>query len=311
MSDNVELSIIIPAYHSEDVINTTVEEIISSVEPWCTDYEIVIVNDGSRDGTYDTIRHLARDSGRIRAINLGKNFGQHNASLAGLSEASGRRIIILDDDGQHDPACIRSMCNELDQGADIVYVRYEEKIDPLHKNIGSWLNDKMSVQLLGKPVDLYLSSFKAMTRNMRDECLRFKGPFVYLDGILLRATHHIAIVPATHRATIKSEKSTYSLRLLFFLWLNMFTSFSIAPLRTIFLLGSAIGFMATVVIATMLVLYIIDPGYGGPRGWTTTFILVVLFGGLQLLAIGVIGEYIGRILLIVNNNPQYFVKERE
>ncbi|MBT6147143.1 MAG: glycosyltransferase family 2 protein [Gemmatimonadetes bacterium] len=311
MPDSVELSIVIPAYHSGDVIGTTVEEIISCVDPWCPEYEIIIVNDGSRDDTYDVIRELARNSPRIRAVNLAKNFGQHNASLAGLSEAAGERIVILDDDGQHDPACIQSMCAELAQGADVVYVRYETKIDPLHKNLGSWLNDRMSVRLLGKPTDLYLSSFKAMTQAMRDECIRFQGPFVYLDGILLRATHHIAIVPATHRPTIKSEKSTYSLRKLFALWLNMFTSFSIAPLRTIFLVGSAIGLAAVTVIVAMIALYIIDPSYGGPRGWTTVFVMIVLFGGLQLLAIGVIGEYVGRILLIVNRSPQHVVKERE
>ena len=311
MADPVELSIVIPAYRSGDVIGTTVEEIISCVAPWCSNYEIIIVNDGSQDGTYDAIRELSRSRSQIRAVNLGKNFGQHNASLAGLNEAVGQRIVILDDDGQHDPACIQSMCDELDQGADVVYVRYETKIDPFHKNLGSWLNDRMSVRLLGKPTDLYLSSFKAMTTAMRDECIRFQGPFVYLDGILLRATHHIAIVPATHRATIKGEKSTYSLWKLFSLWLNMFTSFSIAPLRTIFVLGSLIGLMALLAIVAMIALYLIDSTYGGPRGWTTTFVLVVLFGGLQLLAIGVIGEYIGRILLIVNRSPQYVVKERE
>jgi len=308
--DVIELSVVIPAYHSQDIIAKTVEEIISCVTVWCPDYEIVIVNDGSRDDTFEAIRDLARSHSRIRAVNLSRNFGQHNASLAGLNEAVGQRIVILDDDGQHDPSCIQQMCEELDRGADVVYVRYETKIDAAHKNLGSWLNDRMSVHLLGKPPDLYLSSFKAMSRAMRDECIRFQGPFVYLDGIMLRATHHIAIVPVAHRPTTKNQKTTYSLGKLFGLWLNMVTSFSIAPLRAIFLLGSVIGVLALVAILTMVAFYIFDPGYA-PKGWTTSFVLIVLFGALQLLAIGVIGEYVGRILLIVNQRPQFVVKERD
>jgi polyisoprenyl-phosphate glycosyltransferase len=308
--ETIELSVVIPAYHSEDIIADTVEEIVSAVSPWCPDYEIVLVNDGSRDGTYDVIEELARKSPRIRAINLASNFGQHNASLAGLHEASGRRIIIIDDDGQHDPASIREMCAELDRGADVVYVRYETKIDALHKNFGSWLNDRMSIHLLGKPPDLYLSSFKCINRTMQNECIRYRGPFVYLDGIILRATRHIAIVPSAHRPTTKSRKTTYSLRKLFELWLNMLTSFSITPLRVIFLLGCFIGCLGLVAILSLGVYRILDPSYA-PRGWTTSFILIVVFGAFQLLALGVIGEYVGRILLLLNKKPQYVVKEQD
>jgi undecaprenyl-phosphate 4-deoxy-4-formamido-L-arabinose transferase len=308
--ETIELSIVIPAYHSEDIISKTVDEIISSIADWCPKYEIIIVNDGSRDGTYDVICEVARNSPHIRAVNLAMNFGQHNASLAGLNEAGGKRIIIIDDDGQHDPASIREMCQELDRGADVVYVRYETKIDALHKNLGSWLNDRMSIRLLGKPPDLYLSSFKGISQTMRSECLRFQGPFVYLDGIILRATRHIAIVESVHRPTAKSGKTTYSLRKLFELWLNMFTSFSIAPLRVIFLLGCILGFIGLLSVVALAVFRFLDPNYA-PRGWTTNLILIVIFGAFQLLALGVIGEYIGRILLILNQKPQYVVKEQD
>ena len=145
---------------------------------------------------------------------------------------------------------------------------------------------------------------------MRNECLRYQGPFVYLDGIILRATRHISIVESTHRSTAKSGKTTYSLRKLFELWLNMFTSFSITPLRVIFLFGCITGFIGLVSTCSLVVFYVLDPNYA-PRGWTTNLILIVVFGAFQFLALGVIGEYIGRILLMLNRKPQYVVKEQD
>lgn len=308
-TESVDLSVVVPVYCSADIIGSTVEEIVSRVGPWCPSYEIILVNDGSPDGSYEAICHLAQESERIRVLDLARNFGQHNASMAGLNEARGQRIVIIDDDGQHDPACIRKMCEKLDEGADVVYVRYDTKIDAVHKNLGSWINDHMSTHLLGKPSEVYLSSFKAVSRTMRDECIRYRGPFVYLDGIILRATHHIAIVPARHRPTAKAKRSTYSLGRLLALWLNMFTNFSIMPLRAIFVFGGAMGVLAVGAILTMILLYISDPGYA-PPGWTTIFVLILLFGSFQLLAIGLIGEYVGRILLLLNQRPQYVIKSR-
>ena len=302
-----DLSIVIPVYCSKDIIWSTVTEIEETVSEWSTSYEIILVNDGSRDGTYEIIETMAKMSGHIRAYNLAKNFGQHNAIIAGLNFAKGRRIVIMDDDGQHDPKYIKPMIEELDKGYDAVFVKYEYKFYPKYKNLGSRLNDVMAVSLLEKPKGFYLSPFKAITEKIKNECIAYRGPYPYIDGLILTLTQHITAIPAVHRDT-KKESSTYSMKKLISVWLNMFTNFSVKPLRIIFIFGLVIGILSLGAIFVYSVLRIVYPEFA-PRGWTMIFLGIVMFGALQLISLGLIGEYVGRILLMLNNRPQYFVKD--
>ena len=302
-----ELSIVIPVYCSKDIIGTTVTEIEETVGEWSSGYEIILVNDGSRDGTYDVIMEMAKMSDHIKAYNLSKNFGQHNAIIAGLNFASGRKIVIMDDDGQHDPKYIKRMIEELDAGYDAVFTKYEHKFYSRLKNLGSHLNDAMAVALLNKPKGFYLSPFKAITEELKDACIGYHGPYPYIDGLILTLTQHITAISAVHRDT-KKASSTYSLKKLISLWLNMFTNFSVKPLRIVFIIGFAIGILSLGAMFGYSIVWVLYPEFA-PRGWTMLFLGIVLFGALQLVSLGLIGEYVGRILLMLNNRPQYFVKD--
>jgi len=251
---------------------------------------------------------LAEGSPRIRALNLMKNFGQHNAIMAGLHEASGEYIVFMDDDGQHDPAYIRPMIEKIRQGYDVVYTKYEEKAYGLFKNLGSKINDVMSTWLLEKPADLYLCSFKVVTRKVRDQIIKYPGPYPYIDGTIFTSTRNVAAIPAKHRGTEK-DASTYSLRKLIRHWLNMFTNFSVKPLRMIFFLGFFIGLGSFLLVAVLAALRIINPSWT-PPGWTMTAALILFFGAIQLISLGLVGEYIGRILLFINKRPQFVVRDR-
>jgi glycosyltransferase involved in cell wall biosynthesis len=303
----VDISIVIPVYYSKDIIESTVLE-IQSVLHGMFYYEIILVNDGSTDGSSDVIRKLAHNSPNIRSINLMKNFGQHNAIMAGLHEASGDHIVFMDDDGQHDPAYIPQMIEKIKQGYDVVYVKYDQKEYGRLKNLGSKINDIMSTWLLDKPADLYLSSFKALTRKIKDQILRYPGPYPYIDGAIFTSTRNVVSIPAKHRGTDKTS-STYSLKKLMEHWLNMFTNFSVKPLRAIFFLGFFTGIGSFALFLVLSVIKIINPSLS-PPGWTMIAALILFFGALQLVCLGLVGEYIGRILLFINKRPQFVIRDK-
>ncbi len=303
----LDLSIVIPVYCSKKIIENTVKEIEAAVSDWC-DFEIILVDDGSADGTLDVINQLAAVSKHIKAFSLLKNFGQHNAIMAGLHKVSGKCIVIMDDDGQHDPSYIRHMTDKINKGYDAVYVKYDKKFYGFLKNLGSRLNDAMSTSLLKKPPDLYLSSFKAITRDMSRQIIKYTGPYPYIDGIIFSTTSRVTSIPAKHRGTDKSA-STYSFQKLILHWLNMFTNFSIKPLRLIFSLGCLIGSGSLGMLIGLTYMRITDSSYA-PPGWTMLAILILCFGSIQLLCLGLIGEYIGRVLLLINKRPQFVMRNK-
>lgn len=303
---DVEVSVVIPVFQAAEVIESTVAELVDVLRGRIS-FELILVNDGSNDRSGDVIGSLAERMPRTRALNLMRNFGQHNAIMAGLHEARGKYIVMIDDDGQHDPACIPQLVAKLRQGSDVVYVSYEAKQYGAMKNLGSKINDVMSTALLDKPRDLYLSSFKAITSAVRDQIIRYTGPHPYVDGLILAATRNVATVPAVHRGTAK-RTTTYSISGLVGLWLNMFTNFSVRPLRTIFLLGSVTGLVSLVLAAALSANKIFRPDYA-PSGWTMLAVLLLFFGALQLMCLGLVAECVGRILLLVNRRPQFAVRD--
>ena len=306
-SDTVEVSVVIPVYFSEKNIQKTVSEIESVLNSRYT-YEIILVNDGSTDDSFNVIKKLAENSKSITALNLMRNFGQHNAVMAGLSETSGEYIICMDDDGQHDPTYIPLMIEKIKEGYDVVYTKYEQNVYGLSKKLGSNFNNFVSSWLLDKPSDLYLSSFKAMKKQVRDQITQYSGPYPYLDGIILTATQSFTAIPVKHRGTAK-QGTTYSFRRLVRLWLNMFTNFSVKPLRVISMIGS-ITFLISVLLMVGLSLLKIFSSYLVPPGWTMLAVLILFFGAIQLICIGLVGEYVGRILILNNKRPQFIVKEK-
>lgn len=306
----ISLSVVIPVYASSAILPQLVAQLSTALKNIpltspSSSFEVVLVNDNSPDDSWLVVKDLCAKHPWIKGINLRKNAGQHNAVLTGLRFAQGKYIVMMDDDLQHDPKDITRIVDKLNQGFDVCYTQFKTKQHALWKQIGSKFNDLVANQLLNKPRGLYLSPFKGVIRSVRDEMIQFKGPYVYLDGLILATTNRIATVEIDHHNRFDG-KSRYSLRKSVSLWLKMATSFSIIPLRIASILGllfSIVGFMAAIALVVQRFTF-----NAMPVGWSSLIVTVLILGGLQLLALGLIGEYVGRVLLHVNGRPQAIIE---
>ena len=303
------LSFVIPCYNSEKTIKIVVDEIVETVTAEKHyDYEIITINDGSKDNVIDVLYAVAEENPKIKVIDLVKNFGQHSALLTGLRHVSGDIIVCLDDDGQT-PAneCFR-LINALNDKIDVVYARYTVKHHSAFRNWGSRVNGLVSRYLIGQPKDLYMSSYFACKRYVADEVVKYDKPYPYLGGLVLRTTNNITDVVIDHKDRMVGE-SNYNLGKLFSLWLNGFTAFSIKPLRIASLAGafcSACGFIYAVVI---IIKKLIRPDI--QVGYSSMMASILFIGGMIMLMLGLIGEYIGRIYISINNSPQSVIKDKK
>ena len=302
-----EISVVIPVYGSATILPQLLERIEEALgpNPGQERYEVILVHDCGPDQSWPVIVDLALTRPWLRGIDLRRNAGQHNAIMAGLGLARGRFIVTMDDDLQHAPADIPCLVDALRGGADLCYARFPKKQHALWKRAGSWFNDIVAQWLLKKPPGLYLSPFRAFVSGLSDEVRRYTGPFVYLDGLLLQSTSRIAVVPVEHHPRLDG-RSGYSLRKLVSLWLQMATSFSIVPLRLVSLAGASASCFAFLMAVLVMVEKFRNPGLA--VGWTSLIVVILFMGGMQLLALGAIGEYIGRVLLNINMRPQYVVR---
>ncbi len=301
------VSFVIPCYRSEHTIGAVAEEIktsIAALEGY--DYEIVLVNDCSPDGTFKAISALAEKDSRITAVDLAKNFGQHAALMCGMRRSKGDIIVCLDDDGQTPADEVGKLLEKIEEGYDVVYASYENKQHSGFRNLGSALNARMTEIMLGKPKELALTSYFAAKRFIIDEMLRYENCFPYVMGLVLRSTRNICNVPVKHRAREEGQ-SGYNLGKLIGLWMNGFTSFSIKPLRFATYFGAftaCCGFLyALIIIIRFFTVHM------APLGWSSTTALLLIIGGIILLVLGLVGEYVGRIFMCVNSSPQYVERE--
>ncbi len=302
------ISFVIPCYRSANTISQVVEEIDNTmISRPAEQYEIVLVNDGSPDDVWHVLSDLSRKNGRIVAVNLAKNFGQHSALMAGYSMTKGDIIVSLDDDGQT-PACdVFKLIDSLSDTVDVVYASYIESHQSLFRRMGSGFAQHVNKIMLGISEDLPKgSSFFVMKRYVLDEVLKYEHSYPFVFGLVLRTTRNVKMIPIEHRDRISGE-SGYSMRRLFSLWLNGFTSFSVKPLEFgtyVGIIFSALGFiLATVTIIRK----IIDTSI--QAGWSSIFSVVLVIGGIIMVMLGLIGEYVGRIYLCINKTPQYVIKE--
>lgn len=303
----VELSIVIPVYRSDSILPHLVEKIfkVMSSAGLESKFELVLVNDASPDGSWEVIERLATRHGFIRGICLTKNVGQHNALMAGLGHARGEVVVIMDDDLQHPPEAILALREAIRAGYDVSYTRYANRQHELWKKIGSWFNDRVATVLLNKPAGLYLSSFKALHRRIVTEIVKYDGPYAYVDGMILEITRRITVVAIEHQPRFAGA-GNYNLRRSVSLWLKMATSFSVLPLRIASITGAAIGGLSGLLIVALVIQKIMHPDT--PAGWTSLAALILFMGGIQLLSLGIIGEYVGRSYLRLNRKPQYIVR---
>lgn len=306
MPTEPELSLVIPVYNGSRTIGQLVEQITKIFGP--ASFEIVLVNDGSQDDSEKVCAELARKFPRnITFVHLSRNFGEHSAVLAGFAQSRGRYIAVLDDDGQNPPEEIVRMLDELKRkNYDVVYGHYIEKRHSWFRNLGSRFNDRIATLMLHKPRDLYLSSFKVLNRFVANEITKYRGPFPYADGLIYRVTTNIGQIPVEHRASSRGE-SRYTLRRLIRLWMNMFLNFSIKPLR----LSIYVGLLTSCLSIVALIAILIDRLWITPNvtlGVPTVLGTVVLLAGIQLMILGLVGEYLGRLYLDQTGTPQYVVR---
>src|ERR1043166_784809 len=247
-----ELSLVIPVYNGSRTIGELVDHIIRVFDS--SSFEIVLVNDGSTDDSEGVCAGLAeRYPKTVVFVHLSRNFGEHNAVLAGFMQSRGRYVAVLDDDGQNPPEEVKRMLEDLKhKNYDVVYGHYIEKKHSAFRNFGSWFNDRIATIMLHKPKDLYLSSFKVMNRFVVNEITKYRGPYPYTDGLIYRVTRNIGQLPVEHRVS-EGGRSRYPFRRLVRLWLNMFLNFSIKPLRLSIYVGLLTSCLSVVVLVAILI----------------------------------------------------------
>ena len=303
----MKISFVIPCYRSEKTLSDVVEEIKTTMATIGHEFEIILVNDCSPDKTFEVIKKLASENDNILGIDLAKNFGQHCALMAGMRHTSGDVVVCLDDDGQTPADEVGKLLGKLDEGYDVCYASYGKKQHSGFRNFGSKVNELMTRIMLGKPKELKVSSYFAAKRFIVDDMLRYEQSYAYVIGLVLRATKNVANVEVNHRARSVGE-SGYTLAKLFSLWFNGFTAFSIKPLRIATGIGifcACSGFLYGIyTIIKKLILVDVQAGFSALMS------VLVFIGGMIMLMLGLIGEYIGRIYICMNNSPQYVIREK-
>lgn len=299
------ISILIACYKSAK----TIEPVICEIEKIFKNqtkytYEIILVNDGSPDNTFEIIEKIAEEHQNIIGVNLSKNYGQLSAKMAGLQYVNGEYLVYMDDDGQCPTDRIFDLISCLEAGYDIAYAAYTEKQTTLFKKITSDIHGKLTEVTLGKPKGIKISNFYAINRLVIDSLRKYKSPFPSPLGYMLQITKKIANVPMVEKKRL-AGKSNYNLKRLFSQWMTVFTNFSIVPLRII----SSIGFSTTLISFLMMIYLIIRKLIvGSLSGYTSIACLILFLGGLNLISLGLIGEYIGRIYITISGKPVYTIK---
>lgn len=301
------VSFVIPCYRSEQTITGVVEEITQTMGqlPGYT-FEIILVNDCSPDDTFQTIRQLCGQYDNLIGINLARNFGQHSAIMAGLHYATGDVCVFLDDDGQTPANEVEKLLDAIAAGADVAMASYDHKMHSHFRNWGSKVNECMMHIMLHKPRELFVSSYFAVKRFVADSMLQYSNSYPYLPGLLLRATKNIVNVPVHHRER-EVGTSGYTLKKLLGLWFNGFTAFSVVPLRIATAVGVTSAFVGFIYGIYTIIRKLVDPNI--LLGFSSIMAAILFIGGMLMIMLGLVGEYIGRIYISLNNSPQYVVRE--
>ncbi len=302
-----KISYVIPCYRSEHTVEAVVAEIHATMAAMDRyDYEVILVNDCSPDNTIGTIRRLVAQDAHVQGVDLARNFGQHAALMAGFHQCSGDIVVCLDDDGQTPADEVGKLLEKIEAGYDVVYARYDTKKQAGWRNFGSWVNSKMTEIMLGKSPELVVNSYFAARRFVVDEMIRYEHCYPYVIGLVLRTTKNICNVTVHHRQR-EEGRSGYTLGKLLGLWMNGFTSFSVKPLR----IATYFGTLSAIAGFLYLIFIVINHfvSHAAPLGWASTTALLLLLGGVILLVLGLIGEYVGRIYMCANAAPQYVARE--
>ena len=297
---NLALSIVIPVYNGADSIGELVEALQSIEVPG--GHEIVLVNDCSPDSSlFECQRLQAKATVPITLVDLARNFGEHNAVMAGLREARGAHVITMDDDLQNPPGeVVRLLHHAQKTGKDVIYTFYAHKQHSVWRNLGSRFANRVADMVLDKPKGLYLSSFRCINAFVVEQVTRYDGPFPYIDGLIMQATQRVGTLEVEHLPRA-SGRSNYTLTRLARLWLSMFVNFSVMPLRIATFTGFSLSLLGLVGF-----LWVVGEAMfrATPPGWASLTAATLLLLGVQLVMLGIIGEYLGRLYLTINKKPQ-------
>lgn len=300
------ISFVIPCYNSSKTITSVVSDIIKTIQKDYT-YEIILVNDGSKDNTIEVITKLAKSNKKIKVIDFSKNYGQHSAILAGLKYIKGSIVVGLDDDGQTPASESPKLIKAIQDGYDIAYANYKKKKHSPFRNFGSKINALMAEWLLNKPKNLHPNSFFACKDYIAKEMVKYQNPYPYVLGLALQSTNNIVNVETEHYAR-KEGKSNYSFSRLLSLWLNGFTSFSVKPLRVSSFVGITCALFGFIFGIILIIKKLTNQTQ--VLGYSSIMATLLFIGGIILIVLGLIGEYLGRIYISINNSPQYVIKNK-
>lgn len=302
-----ELSIIIPVYNSEKILDNLTNKLIQTLKKKYNNFEIILINDASKDNSWKIVQKLCKKNKLIKGINLRKNVGQHNAIFAGLENCDGKIIVTMDDDGQNLPESIPILVEKLNKGFDVCYANYKDKKHNFFRKFGSFINNLVASILFDKPFNLVLTGFRCFTSDIKNEILNYRSKYIYLDGIIFSYTNNYSQIYVDHKER-KIGKSNYTTSKLLSLWLRMTFGFSIIPLRLASIFGILLSF--TSLIITIWLIFFREMSSLIPLGWTSLMVIILFLGGIQLLALGLIGEYLGRTYITINNSTKYSIKNK-
>ena len=302
-----KVSFVIPCYGSEKTIRRVISEIIDiTTNNTPFDYEVICVNDCSPDGVFGVLKEIADLNRKIKIIDLAKNMNRPGAVMAGLNHVTGDYVTIMDDDGQcpmdHFPELIAPLLN----GYDVAMAKYPTRKQSAFKDFGTIINKKMTAWALDRPKNLEFTNFMVLKRFIVDEMVKYENPFPYLTGLLLRTTGKITNVEMEERNRIEG-KTNFTFKKMVQLWLNGITAFSVKPLRLSSLSGILFALLGFLLGCFVVVRKLIVPSINA--GWSSIVSVILVIGGLLLFMLGVIGEYIGRIYISINNSPQFVIRQ--
>jgi glycosyltransferase involved in cell wall biosynthesis len=301
------ISIVIPVYKSSNIVSKTIEQTMNELKQYDFSYEILLVNDGSPDNSWEVIKKLALEFKEVKAINLVKNYGQHNAVLCGFEHAKGDYVITMDDDLQNPPSEIIHLINAIkDSEFDLVFGKFKEKKHASYRKIGSRVIGYLNEKVFDKPKDITLTNFRIIKKEVVKRVLEHKTSYPYIPGLLLMYASNIGNVLVEHHDRTEG-KSNYTFSKIFSLVSRLLLNYSSYPLRLLSTIGIVISFFSFLLGS----IYLIKGFLFGTevQGWTTLVVLTSFLGGFIIVLLGIIGEYLSRILEQVSTNRSYHIKE--
>jgi glycosyltransferase involved in cell wall biosynthesis len=302
------LSVVIPVYNSEKSLQPLVEKLLATLPSISSDFEVVLVNDGSRDNSWKVILELASGSQKVVPVNLMRNYGQHNALLCGIRQAKFELIVTMDDDLQHDPALISVLLEKLNEGYEVVYGAPQAEQHGVWRDLASVITKATLSTVMNAKSARHVSAFRIFYAYLRDSFANYQGPSVSLDVLLTWGTSKFGYVEIPHHKR-ETGQSNYTFGKLVMHALNLLTGFSTIPLRIATGLGFVFLFFGFVIFLYVIIRYLIQGGV--VPGFTFLASVIVIFSGVQLFSLGIMGEYLARMHFRLMDKPTYTIKEKK